>query len=205
MNFAGSRRAPRAGGAHGKGVLRRLLDYALAAVILALLVLIAARLDRVGTRSESGIATVADGDTLTVAGQRIRLRGIDAPEFDQICRRGGAEYRCGRESTAALRRWIGGAPVTCEGWERDRYGRLLAVCRAGDTNLNLEQVRAGWAVAFGDFEEAESEARRDKAGLWAGEFDRPRAWRDTHGGAAEGTHGLPASVANWLRAILGLG
>jgi len=203
MDFAGPRRSQAAGKPRSRGRLRRVLDYGLAAVVLGLLVLIAARVDRVEMRSESGVGSVADGDTLTVGGQRVRLRGIDAPEYNQMCRRDGKEYRCGREASVALKRAIGDSPVVCEGWERDRYGRLLAVCRAGDTNLNYIQVRAGWAVAFGDFEDTEMEARRENAGMWAGEFDRPRAWRDAHGDVAEGAHDLVASVVNWLRAIFG--
>ena len=48
----------------------------------------------------TGQARVIDGDTIEVAGERIRLHGIDAPESGQRCRRlGHAQVwlYCGRQ------------------------------------------------------------------------------------------------------------
>jgi endonuclease YncB( thermonuclease family) len=183
--------------------LRLGLDIALAAAILGLLALVSMRVDRFSTRQVDGVATVNDGDSLTLRNERIRLLGIDAPEYDQTCRKDGAAYPCGRQARAALVGLIGGRPVSCGGWERDRYGRLLASCKAGETELNRAMVERGWAVAYGDFAEVETAARRRGAGLWAGEFDRPREWRTMHGSLAEAEHDFLGRIGNWLRALFG--
>jgi endonuclease YncB( thermonuclease family) len=181
---------------------RRVFDAVLTVAILGLLILLSARLDRVERRSLEGTATVNDGDSITLGADRIRLRGIDAPEFTQSCRRQGADYPCGRRAREALIALIDGKPVACAGWERDRYGRLLAACTAGGRDLNRSLVEAGWAVAYGDFEAEERAARQNGAGLWAGTFDRPREWRDLHGGMAESEHGAAGRILNWLRQML---
>ncbi len=181
---------------------RRLADLVLAAAILGVLIVVAARLDRVEKRDVEGITRVTDGDSIEMGSEIIRLRGIDAPEFSQICRMDGLDYACGRRARDALVAMIGKRPVTCSGWERDRYGRLLASCRAGEAELNRELVKAGWAVAYGGFEAEERAARTAGAGLWAGSFDRPRDWRAQHGGMAESEHAALARIYNWLRRIL---
>lgn len=180
---------------------RRFFDYALAVLFLALIALVVARLDRVSTRQQSGTAIVNDGDTITLSNERIRLRGIDAPEYMQLCRKDGADYPCGKQSQQALAKLIGGRAVSCSGWQRDRYDRLLGDCRAGDVDLNAEQVRAGWAVAFGDYDLEEAAARRARAGIWAGSFDEPREWRRSHEGRLEPKHGALASAGDMLRGL----
>ena len=183
--------------------LRRFLDLALAAAILGLIALVSARFDRVATRQVAGEAVVNDGDTITLAGERIRLQGIDAPEYNQTCRKDGATYPCGRAAREALVRLTASGTIECAGWERDRYRRLLAVCRSGGVDLNRRQVEDGWAVAYGDYADAERSARELRVGLWAGSFDRPREWRVEHGGMAESEHDLFGRIVNWLAAIFG--
>lgn len=181
---------------------RKAWDWFLTIAILGLLILLSARLDRSETRNLEGRVTVNDGDSITLGAERIRLRGIDAPEFAQTCQRSGADYPCGRRARESLAALIGGRPVSCSGWERDKYDRLLATCTAGGNDLNRGQVEAGWAVAYGDYRAEESAARQKGAGLWAGSFERPRDWRETHGGMTESEHAIPGGILDWFSRML---
>jgi endonuclease YncB( thermonuclease family) len=68
-----------------------------------------------------GIASVIDGDTIEIHGQRIRLFGIDAPESSQLCvRPTGERWRCGQRASFALADRIGRATVRCEPRDVDR-------------------------------------------------------------------------------------
>lgn len=160
------------------------------------------RLDRVELRQEVGWATIVDGDTVTLHGERIRLLGIDAFEHGQRCRRRGFEYDCGGEASAELRGLIGGRELSCNGRSFDRYRRLLAVCEAAGRNVNAAMVEAGWALAYGGYEAEERRARAAHAGAWAGDFDPPSEWRASRGGLAESPHDLLQRLIGLLRALL---
>ncbi len=127
-------------------------------------------------------AKVIDGDTLHIAGQRVRLHGIDAPESAQKCKDAkGGEYRCGQEATAALANRIGQHPISCKGTDIDRYGRVIAVCRLGAEDINAWMVAQGWAMAYRtyslDYVSQEGQARAAGRGIWRGEFTPPWDWR----------------------------
>lgn len=169
--------------------------------LFAVLAFLVARLDQANTRTEQGVAKVVDGDSIELDGQRIRLRGIDAPEYRQTCARDGRDYPCGRQSREALLRLTRNKTVACSGWRDDQYGRLLADCTADGVDLNRTQVAQGWAVAYGDFERDEAAARSARLGMWAGEFERPRQWRDRQGGQAEPEHDALAAIGDWLRQL----
>ena len=189
----------------GQRRLLRWSDYVLAVIVIGLALLGAARLDRVAERSNAGNATVHDGDTLSVQGQRMRLSDIDAPEYRQICTIGGKAYPCGRQARAALAAMTAGKAVTCKGWERDKYDRLLAVCSVGSPALDINgaMVRQGWAVAYGGYRGEEAQARKAKRGLWQGEFQRPRDWRIEHeqDGTNEPERDVVAGIWAWLRQL----
>jgi endonuclease YncB( thermonuclease family) len=158
-------------GRHGSGAARCLF----AASFLALALGTAARADIVGE------ARIIDGDTIEIAGERIRLHGIDAPETSQTCDAAGVPWRCGESATLALVDETDGRPVTCKGDRRDRYGRIIAVCYSGERDLNAMMVREGWALAYRryakDYVEAEIEARDARKGMWRADFVEPWKWR----------------------------
>ena len=120
---------------------------------------------------------IYDGDTIAIQGLRIRLKGMDTPETQQNCQLDGKDYACGRTATTELRKLIGNQTVTCTADGRDRYDRILAFCKAGETDLNRTLVEKGWAVSYGLYQREEADARKNKRGLWAGDFEKPGKWR----------------------------
>ena len=129
-----------------------------------------------------GRASVIDGDTIDVRGTRIRLHGIDTPETAQLCKdAAGKDYRCGQKAALALADHIGQRNVTCDPRDTDQYGRVVAVCRAGDEDLNAWLVSEGHAVAYRryaeDYVNAELTAKALRHGIWAGTFQDPSEWR----------------------------
>ena len=130
----------------------------------------------------SGVPIITDGDTIKIINKRIRLHGIDTPEKKQICIKNTKEYSCGKEATDALAKKINGSRVTCKVQNRlDRYKRYIGVCFVGEVNLNKWMVRNGYAIAYRryskDYNEDESYAKKNKLGLWAGNFIYPEKWR----------------------------
>lgn len=148
-----------------------------AAAILALGLVAIAILGRAPDEIIAGAARAIDGDSLVVGGREMRLKGLDAPEARQTCEIAGRETPCGREASAALRRWLARGLVTCIGNELDRYGRLLVTCRVNGQDIGADLVRNGFAVDYGAYASEEREAAAAFRGIWSGRFERPEAWR----------------------------
>lgn len=134
------------------------------------------------TMTLDGKAKVVDGDTISVGGNRVRLHGIDAPESGQTCdNANGLSYKCGQVATDRLSALIGANEVRCEVKDKDRYGRLVAVCFSKQINLNEQLVFEGLVLAYQkyseDFVNAENIAKQNAAGLWGGKFVEPWDWR----------------------------
>lgn len=130
----------------------------------------------------SGKATAVDGDTLNMDGIRIRLFGVDAPEFAQRCTRpDGTGWACGAEARTALEARIGNRRLRCEQRDIDSYRRSVAVCRVDGEDLNAWLVASGWAVAYREFSEdyvaAEAAASARRLNIWNGSFQQPAAFR----------------------------
>ncbi len=132
------------------------------------------------TRSAT-IAYAVDGDTLRVSiGANlvyVRLVGIDSPELGEP-----EAAECGSQAAAASMRSL--APNAAQvrlrldsvAGHHDQYGRLLAHGFVSGRQLEIAQLRRGWATVYrfngqrfdglARFERAESAARARHAGVW---------------------------------------
>ncbi len=120
------------------------------------------------------VVKVTDGDTVHVLDQRknrhkIRLQGIDAPERSQAF---------GKKSTQNLAYLAANKFIEVEYSKRDRYRRIVGKLLLKGQDINLQQVRDGFAWHYKQYQkeqsftdreaysEAETTAKLERAGLW---------------------------------------
>jgi len=127
---------------------------------------------------------VLDGDSIEINNKRIRLFGIDAPEYEQTCTKDKKEYPCGKIAFKKLKEIIGSNDVNCLTQDIDKYKREVSICFAGHTDINAKMVSSGWATAYRyytkKYAREEDEAKSKKLGIWAGEFEQPYTYRKKH-------------------------
>ena len=127
-------------------------------VLIGILLLLLVACDNQSTDNGGGavpnntlaqVIRITDGDTIKVdingVEYDVRYIGINTPEIAHSA--GQTDEPCGRDATEANRRLVEGQPVRLERdvSETDRYGRLLRYVYVGDTFVNAELVRQGWA------------------------------------------------------------
>ncbi|WP_287204057.1 thermonuclease family protein [Mesorhizobium sp.] len=140
-----------------------------------------------------GRASVIDGDTVEIAGQRVRFNGIDAPESRQHCDDAkGFDYPCGRRAAQALDKFLAASrPLRCSFVDRDQYGRLVGNCnRADGRSIQKWLVEQGLALDWprysnGAFAAEQVSAKAAHRGVWQGRFDQPWDWRDANADKVE--------------------
>ncbi len=121
----------------------------------------------------TGRPLVLDADTVILSGERIRLKGSDAPETTQRCLAPEQQsYPCGQLATNAVIDKIGVSSLTCIGDKPDRYKRLLATCYLDDLDVNGWLVQYGYALAYRKYSiqyvAEEEEAKTLKRGICQG-------------------------------------
>lgn len=88
------------------------------------------------------VGRVVDGDTFTLQGEsrRIRVWGLDAPEWN---RPGGAD------ATATMRQLVAGKALQCNLRDIDRYDRIVAQCVLPDgRDIAAVMIRSGVATEY---------------------------------------------------------
>ena len=91
---------------------------------------------------EARVSKVMDGDTFTLSGEsrRIRVWGLDAPEWN---------HQGGSTATSTLRSLISGKQLRCAVLDVDRYRRLVAQCLLPNgRDIAAEMIRSGAATEY---------------------------------------------------------
>jgi endonuclease YncB( thermonuclease family) len=136
-----------------------------------------------------GPAEVIDGETLYVAGMRVRLVGVLAPERKTQCRYQGVErpFDCGEFVAGYLRNeLLKGAPVHCEIIGGDANRRIVARCfpvmkgKVLPLDISRQLILDGLARsdprAVPDYQGFELTARLRRSGFWRCTTTAPASW-----------------------------
>lgn len=120
------------------------------------------------------VEDVHDGDTIRLIDEagtiyKVRFNGIDAPEIKQ---------EMGDKAQKSLAKMVEGKTVTIEFDKIDKYGRFVSKIFVDGKDVNLEQLKRGFAWHFKrylleqlpedqkTYAEAEANAQTNKIGIW---------------------------------------
>lgn len=114
-----------------------------------------------------GIASVVDGDTIEIHGERIRLSGFDTPERNARC----GDTNVYQQAALALADFVAERTVSCMPLGTDRYQRTVATCSASSVDIGEYMVSQGWGrdwprYSNGAYADEEALARHNARGLW---------------------------------------
>ena len=125
-----------------------------------------------------------DGDSFIMRGQKVRLWGIDAPEYYQNCLDAlGKEYPCGKHTRQFFEDLARGRSVLCDIMPAaKRESRIVAKCSLGEADLGSQMVSSGHAIDYtyfsdGFYNSEERAAKSGQKGIWQGAFTEPYQWR----------------------------
>lgn len=141
-----------------------------------------------GAALQGKVVGISDGDTITLLDAnnreyKIRLAGIDAPEKSQAF---------GTRSKQHLSDLVFGKSVVVDWNKTDKYGRTIGKVLVSGQNANLNQVKAGMAWHYKEYEKEQSAVDRDeyskaeamahtqRLGLWSDPHPIP-PWDFRHG------------------------
>jgi micrococcal nuclease len=131
------------------------------------------------------VVEVMAGDTVYLLdaehnSRKVWLTGIDAPQLEQLY---------GKEARRNLTSLVQDEYVDLDSIQSDRYGRITARILKDDRDINLQQIKDGYAWFYREdtdlpeelkriYSEAELQARKDNLGLWESKAVAPWDFRN---------------------------
>jgi endonuclease YncB( thermonuclease family) len=126
------------------------------------------------------VVAVSDGDTIVVLvdsrQHKVRLLGIDAPEKNQPF---------GNQSKQSLAEMVFSKTVVIDFNKRDKYQRIVGKILLGSVDVNLQQIKFGYAWHYKQYEKEQDVedralyanqeylARKNNIGLWSDSIPTP--------------------------------
>ena len=147
-------------------------------------------------------ANAVSADTVYIAGQEVRLFGVQGLAADETCiDASGISFPCGRQAIEFMQKILNDDPTVCHATMGTGPDRWLGVCfpatapvnfavlaeepyvRPADLahSISATMVRSGWAMATGRAREfygsLQNQAQQERVGIWKGTVNPRRTRR----------------------------